>query len=67
MDEAPMCNLDLSRQTLLRLNKINEIKDYFITEVSEIRANVNRIYNQSRRIHCNHQCRRKLQKVERIN
>ena len=35
MGEAPSTNLDLRNQTLRRLNKINEIEDYFITEIYE--------------------------------
>ena len=35
MDKAPSTHSALSHETLLRLNKINEIKDYFITEIHE--------------------------------
>ena len=35
MDKALSMHADLSDETLLRLNKINEIKDYFITEIRE--------------------------------
>ena len=35
MGEAPSANLDLRNQALLRLNKIDEIEDYFITEIYE--------------------------------
>ena len=35
MDEVPNTYLNLSYQTQFRLNKISEIKDYFITEIRE--------------------------------
>ena len=35
MGEAPSMHPDLRDQTLLRLNKINKIEDYFITEIRE--------------------------------
>ena len=54
MDEEPGTHLDLSDQTLLILNKINKIRDYFITEIRERETKINRFYNQSRRIHYNH-------------
>ena len=35
MNETPSTHPDLSDQTLLRSNKIKEIRDYFITEILE--------------------------------
>ena len=38
MNEAPSMYPNLSNQTQFRLNKINEIKDYFIAEIREREA-----------------------------
>lgn len=38
MDEVPNTYLNLSYQTQFRLNKISEIKDYFMTEIREREA-----------------------------
>ena len=35
MDEAPSRYPDLTDETQFRLNKISEIKDYFIAEIKE--------------------------------
>ena len=35
MDEAPSTHLNSNDETLLRLNKLNKIEDYFITDIKE--------------------------------
>ena len=39
MDEAPNIYLNLNDQQQFRLNKISEVKDYFISEIREKRIN----------------------------
>ena len=39
MDEAPNIYLNLNDQQEFRLNKISEVKDYFISEIREKRIN----------------------------
>ena len=39
MDEAPNIYLNLNDQQQFRLNKISEVKDYFISEIREKKIN----------------------------
>ena len=43
MDEAPSMHPNLRHQTQFRLDKINKIKDYFITEIREREARSKRL------------------------
>ena len=48
MDEAPRIYPNLSDETQFRLSKVNEIKDYFISEIPE-RETMSKRHEQ---IHC---------------